>query len=333
MGEKRDLSIDLMKGMAIILVYMSHSVLYYPPHLFDHCEWSKYLMSTIISCNMPLFFFISGILSGFSKKSNIDIIKGKAYRLLIPWLFAMAIIVIAKLILPASVSAYPIKGFKEFMYYLFVMGGDRWFIYVMVWMVILTLPLRKIATTIWIMPVVAVLFFITITGILGDYYALNRLIWYMPFFLIGMFLNQYYKKIRQISNSWYMFFGVAIIFLIMNVIFVIDLNEFKIMKYFLLPVTGIAFFMFLSFLIDDVCKKRNTQWGIVRYIAYCGKYSLQFYLFTFAYPIIRYFVVNVIHMVNPLAIFMTVLALQLIVMTIIVELTKNVKFLKTLMGY
>ena len=94
--KQRDLSIDYAKGLAILLVYMGHSILYYPPGIFVDCSWSKVLSGMIVSCNMPLFFFISGLLFAFSKKSNLQVVKDKAKRLLIPYLFTMAIVVVSK---------------------------------------------------------------------------------------------------------------------------------------------------------------------------------------------------------------------------------------------
>lgn len=106
---ERDLSIDYAKGIAILLVYMGHSILYYPPGLFADCQWSKVLGLMIVSCNMPLFFFISGLLFAYSKKSSIEVVKDKARRLLIPYLCTMAIVLLAKVFMPAEV-AYNTNG-------------------------------------------------------------------------------------------------------------------------------------------------------------------------------------------------------------------------------
>ena len=75
--KERDLFIDYAKGIAIFLVYIGHSILYYPPGLFEGCTWAIYLRTMISSCNMPLFFFISGLLFAYSKKSNLQVVKDK----------------------------------------------------------------------------------------------------------------------------------------------------------------------------------------------------------------------------------------------------------------
>ena len=69
------------------------------------------------------------------------------------------------------------------------------------------------------------------------------------------------------------------------------------------------------------------------FITYSGKYSLQFYLFSFAYPVIRVVVVNVLHIYNPFIIILLVFFGQIIAITLIIEITRRIKFLKLPMGY
>ena len=123
------------------------------------------------------------------------------------------------------------------------------------------------------------------------------------------------------------------LFAIFNVVYVTALANIDFIWYIIPPLTGTAFLISVSFLIDDYCKKIGFQPTIVKYIEYCGKYSLQFYLFTFAYPVIRYVVVYVMHIVNPLVIISLVMILQLVVITIVVEITRRITVLKIPMGY
>ena len=62
--------LDLMKGIGIILVYLGHS---FNLHTL---EWNKlflYLYRTTYSFHMPLFFFISGLISNTDR--NLDLNK------------------------------------------------------------------------------------------------------------------------------------------------------------------------------------------------------------------------------------------------------------------
>lgn len=328
----RDYSIDYAKGVAILLVYVGHSILYYPPGLFNSCWWAPYLRSMVYSCNMPIFFFISGILFAYSKKSNKEVIKDKTRRLLIPYLFTMMIVGGAKLIMPASMAYNSMGGgilgvLKE----VFLNGGDRWFVYVLIWIFFLSLPLRKLKKSLLIWVIIITSFVVTIFIKLPDFMRLDMIVWYIGFFLMGMYLNQFYSLMRKWNTAYW--FVVVIIFILLNLILVNNLMPIPIMQVVVLPLTGTVGVMTVSWLLDDRCERRGTQTITAKYLAYCGRYSLQFYLFSFAYPVIRYMVVTVLHITYPLVIFMLVLILQLIVMTGIVEITRRIKWLRIPMGY
>ena len=99
----RDRSLDLGKGLAILFVYLGHSVLYHPIQMVS-IPWCHILERFITSFNMPMFFIISGYLFSKSKKSIEELYKGKTIRILVPYLFTMFIIVCVKLVLPVSMS-------------------------------------------------------------------------------------------------------------------------------------------------------------------------------------------------------------------------------------
>ena len=57
----RDRSLDIVKGLAILFVYLLHSVLYYQIRMND-ISWCLVLSRFITSFIMPLFFIVSGYL-------------------------------------------------------------------------------------------------------------------------------------------------------------------------------------------------------------------------------------------------------------------------------
>ena len=326
------MSIDYTRGIAIIMVYVGHSILYYPPGLFEDCIWSKYLTTTILSCNMPVFFMISGLLLGFSKKSNIEVAKNKIKRLLIPYLVTMAIIVVGKNILPASMANYPLKGGAvDILMNIFVFGGDRWFVYVLMWIFLLAIPLRPLASSKILLVIISGLFLMSMSVEFPRYFLMGDVFWFMGFFLLGMYLKQYINDFRRWNTKYAI--GLILTFVVLNIVFVTQLISIPLMRTVVLPITGSICILTISYLMDDACKKLGYEPKVVKYIAYCGRYSLQFYLFTFAYPVIRTIVVNTLHVTSPFLIFSLVLIMQLVIMTLIVELTRNVKILKIPMGY
>lgn len=100
----RDRSLDLGKGLAILFVYLGHSILYHPIKLASLCPMFHTLADFIVSFNMPMFFIISGYLFSKTRKSTAELYKGKTMRILVPYLFTMLILVGVKLVLPASLS-------------------------------------------------------------------------------------------------------------------------------------------------------------------------------------------------------------------------------------
>lgn len=329
--KSRDLSIDYAKGIAILFVYLGHSIIYHPIVLGATYEWCNVLDKMITSFNMPMFFLISGLLFGYSKKDNQTVLKDKGKRLLIPYLFTMLLVVVAKRLTPGEMAYKASVGGVEVLEDVFVKGGDRWFVYVLMWIFLISLPLRKIAKTYLVFIIIAFALGLTIVDVLPDYFLMDRVVWFISYFLLGMYLSQYYCVVRQFLTKYWLVF--LVLFVVLNIVFVVSLYEIGITWYIVLPLIGTALFMSVSFWIDDYSKKNNVQMKVVKYLEYCGKYSLQFYLFTFAYPVIRVMVVNVFHISNPLAIVSLVMILQLIVITFIVEITRRISFLKIPMGY
>ena len=59
MNKKRIASIDYLKGIAIILVLLGHSIIQYPINLHEN-DVCRTLYEWICTIQMPLFFFASG---------------------------------------------------------------------------------------------------------------------------------------------------------------------------------------------------------------------------------------------------------------------------------
>ena len=109
-NQKRDLTIDLAKGIAILFVYFGHSIIYHPIDLRDYYHWCFVLERMVTSFNMPMFFIISGLLFGFSHKTNRQVLADKTRRLLIPYLFTMSIITVSKFFLPSEMARHKLTG-------------------------------------------------------------------------------------------------------------------------------------------------------------------------------------------------------------------------------
>lgn len=79
--KNRDVTIDTLKGVSIILVVLGHVIQYiYAPNNYD----DNWIFKVIYSFHMPLFFFVSGYLTGY-KDTTIDWLIHRGARLVIPF--------------------------------------------------------------------------------------------------------------------------------------------------------------------------------------------------------------------------------------------------------
>lgn len=325
----RDRSLDLGKGLAILFVYLGHSILYHPIQMVS-IPWCHVLERFIVSFNMPMFFIISGYLFSKTKKSTAELYKGKTMRILVPYLFTMLILVCVKLVLPASMSynSAVVGGGKLLIVNALYYGGDRWFVYTLYFVFLLLIPLRHWLKNKWVdLCLMALLASVCLLFSLPSLFTIDKVLHYMVFFLAGYAISNYYSNIKQwgLKNYWLIY----VVFILANLVFIETLCEVPVVFRYILPFIGTLAVMTMAFQLENKIEKSK----VVQYIEYCGKYSLQFYLFTFCYPLIRWGIVTVLHIANPFVILISVFILQLIAITIIVEITRRIKWLKIPCGY
>ncbi len=325
----RDRSLDIGKGLAILFVYLGHSILYHPIQMVN-IPWCHFLDRFIVSFNMPMFFIISGYLFSKTWKNTAELYKGKTMRILVPYLFTMLILVCVKLVLPTSMSYNSAAkgGIKTLIINALCYGGDRWFVYTLFFIFMLLIPVRNLLKNKWVdVVLMVVLIVVYFLDFLPAIFALDKVFHFMVFFIAGYALNEYYPSIKQWSlKYWWLVYAV---FIVANIVFIEILCKIPFVFCFILPFTGTLAVMTMAFQLEKVIEKSK----VVQYVEYCGKYSLQFYLFTFCYPLIRWGMVSVLHVTNPFVILSSVFVLQLITITIIVEITRRIKWLRIPCGY
>lgn len=325
----RDRSLDLGKGLAILFVYLGHCILYHPIQMME-IPWCHTLERFIVSFNMPMFFLISGYLFAKTRKSTAELYIGKTLRLLVPYLFTMFILICVKLVLPASMSYNPAVGggCKSLIINALCYGGDRWFVYTLYIIFLILIPIRSLMRNkLFDIAGIALLIFVYFMDFLPSIFALNKVFHYMIFFIAGYMLEEHYWAIKKWALSWWWL--IYTIFLVLNLFFIETLCHIPFIFRFILPFTGSLAMMTLAFQMEKII----DNYHVVQYVEYCGKYSLQFYLFSFCYPLIRWGIVSVLHISNPFVILISVFILQLIAITIIVEVTRRIKWLRIPCGY
>ena len=326
----RDHSLDLGKGLAILFVYLGHSILYHPIQMGSMYPWCHTLAQFIISFNMPMFFIISGYLFSKTRKSTRELYKRKTVRIFVPYIFTMVILVCVKLVIPASMTYNHASqdGIRSLIINVLLYGGDRWFVYTLYIIFLLLIPVRSYLINkkldVVLMLVLIGVYFL---DFMPNIFALQKVFHYMVFFVAGYALNEYYLGIKQMALKywWIIYAG----FIVVHIVLIETLSMMPFIFRFVLPFNGSLAVMTIAFQLEKVID--NSK--IAQYIEYCGKYSLQFYLFTFCYPLIRWGIVSLLQITNPFVILISVFVLQLITSTIIIEVTRRIKWLKLLCGY
>ena len=193
---------------------------------------------------------------------------------------------------------------------------------------LLVIPFRKELKNKWVaLGVIAVSMLIYFLDFMPSIFKLDDVFHFITFFIVGMCLNEKYVNIKAMSQKyWGLIYGV---FILANIVFIGQLCHYKIVYRFILPFTGTLAVMTLAFQLEKLLNRSK----VVQYVEYIGKYSLQFYLFTFPYPIIRTILVSKMGMTNPYEIFFLVFVLQLLTVTPIVEISRRIKWLKIPCGY
>ena len=66
--------VDILKGIAIILVIIGHAIILYPINLHK-IDWCNYFFEFVSIAHMPLFFLVSGFCFSYKNKTYKEHIK------------------------------------------------------------------------------------------------------------------------------------------------------------------------------------------------------------------------------------------------------------------
>jgi len=119
--KERDISIDILKGMGILLVLAAHTL-------------EGVLSQVAYTFHMPLFFIVCGLF--FSNRTPLEMVNKDFQRLIIPALFTTGVIVVVWFC-----KGYDLSAIKNQMWVCapderfghLVILGNMWFLYAMFW--------------------------------------------------------------------------------------------------------------------------------------------------------------------------------------------------------
>ncbi|MBR0257956.1 MAG: acyltransferase [Synergistaceae bacterium] len=274
--------VDTLRGFAIFLVVLGHSIIFFPVNLHEnfYCE---FVFRWLSSVHMPLMFMIAGFC--WSCKDYAAYIRKKFLRLVIPYV-AFNILDMFPRFLLSSLVRRP-RSFGESAVKFLLYGGEYWFLYTL-FVIFLIYPLifRLAGSSRRNMAVFCVLsFVISLHGVSISAFNIGSAAHYMFFFHVGVCMKYF------AGGKWPEMKIPAFMLPIMIGVWLAVLFKVK----------GLGIFAALAGIASCCIVARHEIFR--RMFSRFGEYSLQLYLLNgFTLGISRAVICNVLHVSQPVMI-------------------------------
>lgn len=270
-GINRNEKIDLLKGIAIILMVMGHSM--------SDIEYMTIPFNVIYSFHMPLLFFLSGYIIELTKSKYEEtgiqhFIKRKAISLLVPyfswtvlvpWIYNKCSFEVLKNQL-ASVTGLHGSG----IWFLPVLFGLT-LMYAFMWLLqrsVLKQNDSFVKDVVLLM--ISVLLLVILVFITKYPYLINMMSYAIPFFF-GVFVAKYNFVRKIICSRIIIIMAIGLYFICFPFF---DFYNTSMMT----QVKRIILSIFAIIVLWNLCWKESYQNRILRFVMLCGQYSLSIYL-------------------------------------------------------
>lgn len=294
-GGGRIQELDLLRGIAILLMITGHSILVHP---IDYTEipWCQNLHRWIYSFHMELFFLISGaVYYCFNYKKYIG---KRVDRILVPLLFVGIIAILFHAFGGDAVHKH--SSFTDGVIGLILQGNPYWFLYTL-FIICAVYPLiEKLCPNIyWELGLAAVIIFVRCFVEFPILLRLSHVMKYLPYFIIGRGLV---NEMRKEVKIWPSILASVVCLALYALLWRLNLKV-EAINYIRAFAMMIPFF-FLTRMLLFVERKQSVigtlQKVINNFLRSASKYSLQAYLFNgFVLVASRVFIVNILHITNP----------------------------------
>ncbi|MCM1103308.1 MAG: acyltransferase [Clostridium sp.] len=332
--------LDKLRGVAILMVLLYHSILVYPVDLTQNL-WCRYLQSFLWMVEMPLFFLISGFCFQYRGQYG-TYLAGKVQRILVPHLvFGAADTLIRVVPNPFVHRAVDWQGaLKEF----FLYGANDWFL-LSLFTIFLIAPLcgrlmQKKGGT-------AVVFFLAMVLYVFYRYvpaelSLRNSSTFGIYFLIGMILRKKKEEGVRVRVRFLLpalLVGAVGFYLLMNQHWMVylgaklfaDMLVGHVIRRLLELITPLA----ICYIVYCVVKRMQGRSRMVDdFFTLCGKYSLQMYLLDgYALVVTRTLLIRVMGVKMPLLLILGNFAADTaIVLIVTCFILKRLKLTRVLCG-
>ncbi len=188
--------IDIIKGIAILLVILGHSFCNFPFDLGRQCP--RLLIEIVCAFQLPLFFMASGFLFSWHGTFG-DFAKNKVKRLLIPYLaFGITSLVLRICFnsITHSGELSIIQGIEKI-----VTGAFYWFLYALLLIMIIMRFVKKPAG--WAIIALSSIIVGLFTTIQEDIsiFTIGRSVYFIFFFICGILIKVLYPRVLQLFKQ------------------------------------------------------------------------------------------------------------------------------------
>lgn len=298
--EERIDEVDILRGLAAILMILGHSFIVYPIDI-SGVPWCKAVQHFIYTFHMELFFILAGVV--YRCQSYGTFIVGKVKRILIPYIFWGIFAMLCRAL--GGVFVNGVEPIGQGVFKLLFLGGGYWFLYVSFLLFAIYPFIEKVFDRPWKKAVFAgIVLILTEMVRLPSIFMLDTLGHHIPYFVFGDCVKPiisgggYNRKKRVYSCICSL-----IIYCGIDVVEILGIYEVRNILSFVRAV-AISVFLYLCMLGIKGLWNTNRVLGRVHdLLVESGKLSLQLYLFNgYLLTFFRILICSVLHISSPLII-------------------------------
>ena len=265
MENKRDVLVDVLRGIAVLAVLLGHAI---QRVMFVNYE-ENIIFKIIYSFHMPLFMLLSGYsLYKYTKKYELEFFKKRFFRLIIPTIVWSYLIYF--------VRNFEFVGIKEFIPFpdsiieytrILLWHPDYiiWFLYI-VFICNIIFGLQKKLINEKLSIIVTILITIGLYLLPKENFGIARLQIYFPIFSLGYYLAMYFEKIRKYLN--YMLIPSVIAYIMLFPFYNVIIDN--VIVFYSISISA----MIILYYIVKVINNRKIN----EILCFFGKKSLEIYL-------------------------------------------------------
>ncbi len=307
-GGGRILELDLLRGVAIILMITGHSILVHPIDFTD-IPWCQNLHNWIYSFHMELFFFVSGCVYHCSNYRSY--ILNKLDRLIVPMVFVGITSVFSH-----SFGGDVVNKHTDLAEGLIgiLNGKTYWFLYTL-FLIFAVYPLiESVVRNKWV-ELVMILLLIGLSDFV-DYpeaFRISSVMYYLPYFMMGHFFSDGVKN-KRYNLSWqWQVAAIAIALMLYYALMPVSVGI-QVIRYIRAFSMIVALYYAAQLFVRWYKGRGMVATAISDFLCLASKYSLQLYLFNgFVLVISRTILVSKLHLTNPVLVIPLIVLANLIV--------------------